>query len=128
VEILIAVKDKLIRSSLALLIKYEGRKDNVKDSADPINFLEILRNFYIDLVIIDWEFFFYENFEMMSLLKKAYPGIAFIVTGIKKENKKDAIRSNMDDFYLQSDSPEELIKIIDRFRKNEGDSKGIIRD
>jgi len=122
VEILIAVKDKLIRSSLALLIKYEGRKDNVKDSADPINFLEILRNFYIDLVIIDWEFFFYENFEMMSLLKKAYPGIAFIITAIKKENKKDAIRSNMDDFYLQSDSPEELIKIIDRFRKNEMDT------
>jgi DNA-binding NarL/FixJ family response regulator len=118
VEILIAAKDKLIRSSLALLIKYEGRKDIVKDSADPINFLEILRNFYIDLVIIDWEFFFDENFEMMSLLKKAYPGIAFIVTGIKKENKKDAIRSNMDDFYLQSDSPEELIKIIDRFRNS----------
>jgi DNA-binding NarL/FixJ family response regulator len=122
VEILIAAKDKLIRSSLALLIKYEGRKDTVKDSAGPINFLEILRNFYIDLVIIDWEFFFDENFEMMSLLKKAYPGVAFIVTGIKKENKKDAIRSNMDDFYLQSDSPEELIKIIDRFRKNERDA------
>ena len=121
-EILIAAKDKLIRSSLALLIKYEGRKDTVKDSADPINFLEILRNFYIDLVIIDWEFFFDENFEMMSLLKKAYPGIAFIVTGIKKENKKDAILSNMDDFYLQSDSPKELIKIIDRFRKNERDA------
>jgi DNA-binding NarL/FixJ family response regulator len=122
VEILIAAKDKLIRSSLALLVKYQGRKDTVKDSADPINFLEILRNFYIDLVIIDWEFFFDENFEMMSLLKKAYPGIAFIVTGIKKENKKDVILSNMDGFYLQSDSPEELIKIIDRFRKNERDS------
>jgi len=118
VEILIAAKDKLVRSSLALLIEYEGRKDRIQNTGDPISFLEILRNFYIDLVVIDWDFFFNENFEMMTLLKKAYPDIAFIVTGIKKENKREAANADMDAFYMLSDSPEELIKIIDSFRKN----------
>jgi DNA-binding NarL/FixJ family response regulator len=118
VEILIAAKDKLVRSSIALLIEYEGKKDIIQNAVDPISFLETLRNFYIDLVIIDWEFFFNENFEMMTLLKKAYPDIAFIVTGIKKENKRDSANANMDAFYMWSDSPEELIKIINSFRKN----------
>jgi len=117
-KILVAAKDKSVRSSLALLIEYEGKKDSIRDAGDQISFLEILRNFYIELVIIDWEFFFNENFEMMILLKKAYPEIAFIVTGIKKENKKNAANANMDAFYMWSDSPEELIKIINSFRKN----------
>lgn len=116
-EILIAAQDKSVRSSLAFLIKYSGNKDNAHDAGDPVILLEKLRNYNIDLVIIEWGFFFEETFEMMPLLKKAYPETAFVATGLKKEYRRDAITAGTDDFYLKSESPEELIKIIDRFRK-----------
>jgi DNA-binding NarL/FixJ family response regulator len=61
--------------------------------------------------------FFGEALEMLTLIKKAYPEVSFIALGIMKETRKEAIEANLDAFYLKSDSPEELIKIIDNFRK-----------
>lgn len=116
-EILIAARDKTVRSALIILIKYNGQNDSIKDAWDLLGFLENLRNNETDLVIIEWGFFFGDNPEMMLLLKKAYPGLPFIVTGISRENKKEAFDANMDAFYLKSDSPEELLKLINSFRK-----------
>ena len=119
-EILIAARDKTVRSALILLIKYNCQNDSIMDAWDLLGFLENLRNNETDLVIIEWGFFFGDNPEMMLLLKKAYPGLPFIVTGISREIKKEAFDSNMDAFYLKSDSPEELLKLINSFRKKTG--------
>ncbi len=115
-KILIAARDTKVRSSLGFLIKYGTKNINTEAAVDLLDLLEKLRSRVIDLVLIEWEFFLGEALEMLALIKKAYPEVSFIAIGIMKKNGKEAIAANIDAFYLKSDSPEELIKIIDGFR------------
>jgi DNA-binding NarL/FixJ family response regulator len=115
-KILIAARDTKIRSSLRFLIKYGTENIRTEAAIDLLDLLEKLRSHVIDLVLIEWEFFLGEALEMLALIKKAYPEVSFIAIGIMKENRKEAMAANLDAFYLKSDSPEELIKIIDGFR------------
>lgn len=118
-RILVAAKDKLVRSALIFLINYGyiGIKEDVEEAIDSIHLLEKLRSKNVDMVIIEWGFFYDEALEMIALLKKAYPGIIFIATGIKKEDKKVALDAKIDGFYLRSDSPGKLINMIEGYSK-----------
>ncbi|MBN1298629.1 MAG: response regulator transcription factor [Actinobacteria bacterium] len=116
-KILLAIKDRLVRSALKSLIRFNCTDDIAMDAADHLNFLEQLRNNKNDLVILEREFFFDDNPEMIILLKKAYPEINFIVTGINRESQREAIDAKMDAFYMQSDSPERLVELINGFRR-----------
>ena len=115
-EILFAVKSKEVRSALKILINQNGNKDKIIETIDLIDLLKKLKRQKIRLVIIDWEFFYSDTIEMISLFKKAYRDINFILLGMEKKNQKAAQNANIDAFYLKSDSPKELINIIEGFR------------
>ncbi len=118
-EILIAVKSKEVRSALRVLVSQNGNKDKVIETIDLIDLLKKLKSQKIRLVIIDWEFLNEDTIEMITLIKKAYKDINFVVLGIQKKNKKEALDANIGAFYLKSDPPKELINIIRRFRDKE---------
>ena len=115
-EILVAVKSKEVRSALKVLISQNGSKDKITETIDLIDLLKKLKNRNIRLVIIDWEFFNGDTIEMITLFKKAYKDISFIILGIQKKDQKAARDANIDAFYLKSDPPQELVNIIGRFR------------
>jgi DNA-binding NarL/FixJ family response regulator len=115
-EILVAVKSKEVRSALKALINQNGNKDKIIDTVDMIDFLKKLKSQKLRLVLIDWEFFDSGTIEMITLFKKAYTDINFIVLGMNKKDRKSAIDASIDAFYLKSDPPKELINRIRMFR------------
>ena len=115
-EILVAVKSKEVRSDLKVLISQNGNKDKIVVTVELIDLLIKLKSQKIRLVIIDWDFFDGDTIEMITLFKKAYRDIKFIVLGIQKKDQKAAQDAKIDAFYLKSDPPKELINIIDGFR------------
>ena len=115
-EILVAVKSKEVRSALKVLINQNGNKDKIIETVHLTDLLKNLKSQKLRLVLIDWEFFNGETIEMITLFKKAYKEINFIVLGMQKKDRKAALDASIKAFYLKSDSPKELINIIRRFR------------
>jgi DNA-binding NarL/FixJ family response regulator len=116
---LVAVKSKEVRYALKVLISQNGNKDKIIEVAELIDLLIKLKNQKIRIVIIEWEFFYNDTIEMVTLFKKAYKDIKFVIIGIQKREQKAVQDANIDAFYLKSDSPKELINIINEFRDNQ---------
>ena len=115
-EIAIAAKSREIRSALKLLISQSGNKDKITEPVDFIDLLKKIKNQKIRLVIIDWEFFNGDTVDLVTLFKKAYKDINFIVLGLRKKDQKAAQDANIDAFYLKSGNLKELVNVITKFR------------
>lgn len=116
-RVLIADRQRSVRSALRLLIDERLALEVVGEAAGWEPLLNLVRHALPDLVILDWELVARRPGEALAELRSLAPGLMVVVMSGKSEVREAATAAGADAFLCKGDAPERSLAALQAFSR-----------
>lgn len=118
-KILLADDNTGLRSALRLLLETRLGLELITEARDMEHVLAQVEDSRPDCIVLDWELPGRPTRERVSVLRTLVPGLKVIALSARPESKSDAVTEGVDAFFCKSESPDQILKFIQKLCRTE---------
>jgi DNA-binding NarL/FixJ family response regulator len=111
-RILLADDQPVVRSAIRLLLEQQPEANVVEESADTNELLDKVRNFFPDMLLLDWELPGLISDNIVAQIRNMDPGLVIIALSSRLQTRREALKAGTDDFVSKNDPPDHLLAAV----------------
>jgi DNA-binding NarL/FixJ family response regulator len=118
-RILLADDNTVLRSALRLMLETRLGFELITEARDMEHVLAQVEDSRPDCIVLDWELPGRPIRERVTVLRALVPGLKVIALSARPESKAEAELEGTDAFLCKTESPEQILKIIQKICQQE---------